>query len=62
MGQIIERSVVDRRKGYLYYVDGAGNVVETKMAKGGKKGRTVCGAKKATAKKTTSKKRTAKRK
>ena len=26
MGKIIKKNVVERKKGYLYYIDGAGNV------------------------------------
>ena len=37
MGKIIAKGVVERRSGYLYYVDGKGNVCEAKMARGGKK-------------------------
>lgn len=37
MGKIIVKNVVKRKKGYLYYVDGKGNVCEAKMARGGKK-------------------------
>jgi len=37
MGKIIKRKVVTRKKGYLYYVDGSGNVCEARMARGGKK-------------------------
>ncbi len=37
MGRIIVKNVVKRKKGYLYYVDGKGNVCEAKMARGGKK-------------------------
>ena len=37
MGKIIAKKVVDRKSGYLYYVDGSGNVCEAKMARGGKK-------------------------
>ncbi len=37
MGKIIAKNVVDRRSGYLYYVDGKGHVCEAKMARGGKK-------------------------
>jgi len=37
MGKIVKKSVVTRKKGYLYYVDGQGNVCEAKMARGGKK-------------------------
>ena len=29
---------IKRKKGYLYYIDKKGNVVETKMARGTKKG------------------------
>lgn len=44
MGKIIAKKVVERKPGFLYYVDSEGNVCEAKMARGGKK-------KKATAKK-----------
>ncbi len=37
MGKIIVKGVVKRQKGYLYYVDGKGNVCEAKMARGGRK-------------------------
>jgi len=37
MGKVIKKKVITRKKGYLYYVDGAGNVCEAKMARGGKK-------------------------
>ena len=37
MGKVIAKKVVDRKKGYLYYVDGQGNVCEAKMARGGRK-------------------------
>ena len=37
MGSIIAKAVVSRKPGYLYYVDGKGNVCEAKMARGGKK-------------------------
>ena len=50
MGKIIAKNVVDRKPGYLYYVDGKGHVCEAKMARGGKK-------KKAAKKKSTTKKK-----
>lgn len=37
LGKIIAKNVVKRQSGYLYYVDGKGNVCEAKMARGGKK-------------------------
>lgn len=37
MGHAILKNAVKRKKGYLYYVDGKGNVCEAKMARGGKK-------------------------
>jgi hypothetical protein len=37
MGQIIKKGVIDRKHGYLYYVDGKGNICEAKMSRGGKK-------------------------
>jgi len=50
MGKVIAKNVVKRKTGFLYYVDGKGNVCEAKMARGGKK-------KKAAKKKTTKKKK-----
>ena len=55
MGKIIAKKIVDRKSGYLYYVDGKGNVCEAKMARGGKK-------KKKAAKKKVAKKKPAKKK
>ncbi len=37
MGKVVKRNAVKRKKGYLYYVDGKGNVCEAKMARGGKR-------------------------
>jgi len=37
MGKVLVKGVVKRKPGYLYYVDGKGNVCEAKMARGGKK-------------------------
>jgi len=37
MGEIIMRNAVKREKGYMYYVDGKGNLCRAKMAKGGRK-------------------------
>ncbi len=37
MGTVLVRNVVKRKPGYLYYVDGKGNVCEARMARGGKK-------------------------
>lgn len=37
MGKILVKNAVKRQPGYLYYVDGSGNVCEAKMARGGKK-------------------------
>lgn len=37
MGSIILKNAVVRKKGFLYYVDGKGNVCEAKMARGRKK-------------------------
>jgi len=39
MGKVLVRNVVKRRKGYLYYVDGKGNVCEAAMARGRKRRR-----------------------
>ena len=37
MGKIVVKNVVQRKPGYLYYVDGKGNVCEAMMARGGRK-------------------------
>jgi hypothetical protein len=37
MGEIVVKNVVVRKPGFLYYVDGKGNVCEAKMSRGGKK-------------------------
>jgi hypothetical protein len=37
MGSVILKNAIKRKKGFLYYVDGKGNVCEAKMARGGKK-------------------------
>jgi len=60
MGKIIAKNVVARKSGYLYYVDGKGNVCEAKMARGGKKKKKV--AKKPAKKKVAKKKPAAKKK
>ena len=36
MGKIILKNVVERRPGFLYYIDREGNVCEAKIARGGK--------------------------
>jgi hypothetical protein len=51
MGKILIKGAVKRQPGFMYYVDGAGNVCETKMARGGGK------KKKAAAKKAAPKKK-----
>ena len=58
MGKIIAKGVVERKSGFLYYVDGKGNVCEAKMARGGKKKKKVAKkvAKKKVAKKPVKKK------
>jgi len=58
MGKIIAKKVITRKPGHLYYVDGAGNVCEAKMARGGKKKK----KKKTVKKKKTTKKKTTKKK
>jgi len=37
MGKIILKNAIVRKPGYLYYIDGQGNVCEAEMARGGKK-------------------------
>ena len=57
MGRVIAKGVVKRKSGYLYYVDGKGNVCEAKMARGGRRKK----AKKTTKKRATRRKTTRKR-
>lgn len=37
MGEVLIKDAVVREKGYLYYVDGKGNVCRAKMARAGRK-------------------------
>ena len=37
MGQIIVKNAVERKPGFLYYIDGEGNLCESKMSRSGKK-------------------------
>jgi hypothetical protein len=60
MGKIVKKNVVTRKSGYLYYVDGQGNVCEAKMSRGGKKKKAA--KKKPAKKKAAPKKKTAKKK
>jgi hypothetical protein len=60
MGKIIAKGVVERKSGFLYYVDGKGNVCEAKMARGGKKKKKA--VKKKVAKKKPVKKKVVKKK
>ncbi len=63
LGKIIAKNVIERKSGFLYYVDGKGNVCEAKMARGGKKKKKKVTAKKKPAKKKpAAKKKVAKRK
>lgn len=50
MGTVVKRNVIKRKPGFLYYVDGKGNVCEARMSRGGKR-------KKKKGKKTTKRKR-----
>ena len=60
MGKIVKKNVVTRKSGYLYYVDGQGNVCEAKMSRGGKKKKKA--AKKPAKKKSVAKKKVVKKK
>lgn len=60
MGKVIAKKVIIRKPGYLYYVDGQGNVCEAKMARGGKKKKKA--AKKKVVKKKVVKKKAVKKK
>ncbi len=57
MGKVIAKNIVKRQPGYLYYVDGKGNVCEAKMARGGKKKKKKVVKKKAVKKKVVKKKK-----
>ena len=59
MGKIIAKNIVTRKPGFLYYVDGQGNVCEAKMARGGKKKKAT---KKVVKKKPAAKKKVVKKK
>ena len=37
MGKIVVKDAVKRREGYLYYIDGEGNLCEAEMTHGRKK-------------------------
>jgi len=37
MGKVLVKNAIKRKKGFLYYVDGKGNVCEAKMARGGRR-------------------------
>lgn len=37
MGKVIIKGAVNRKHGFLYYVDGKGNVCEARMSRGGRK-------------------------
>ncbi len=39
MKKLIKKNVVKREKGFMYYIDGEGNLWGAKMKRGGKKGR-----------------------
>lgn len=51
MGTVLVKNAVKRKPGYLYYVDGKGNVCEAKMARGGKRKKAAKKPAKKTAKK-----------
>lgn len=38
MGEKVQKCGIKRQKGFLYYIDKAGDVSRAKMARGGKKG------------------------
>jgi hypothetical protein len=59
MGKILIKGAVKRQPGCMYYIDGAGNVCEAKMARGGSKKKKA--AKKAAPKKKVAKKPTKKK-
>ena len=62
MGKVIKKNVVDRKPGFLYYIDGQGNVCEAKMSRGGKRKKKKGAKKKAVKEKATKKKAVKKKK
>ena len=56
MGKVIAKNIVKRKPGYLYYVDGKGNVCEAKMARGGKRKKKAAKKKKVVKRKVVKKK------
>lgn len=62
MGKIILKNAIVRKTGYLYYLDGQGNVCEAKMVRGGKKKKKKPVAKKKVVKKKVAKKKPVKKK
>jgi hypothetical protein len=62
MGRVIARNVVSRKTGYLYYVDGKGNVCEAKMSRGGRKKKATARRRTAVRRRTAARRRTVKRK
>lgn len=56
MGTIVKKSVIQRKPGYLYYVDGKGNVCEAKTARK-KSAKKAAPRKKAAAKKKATKRK-----
>lgn len=57
MGKIILKKVITRKPGHLYYIDGAGNVCEAKMARGGKRKKKKAAKRKPAKRKAAKKKR-----
>lgn len=37
MGKIVVKHAVERKPGFLYYIDGQGNLCEAKLARNGRK-------------------------
>ena len=62
MGKVVCKGCVKRKSGYLYYVDGKGNVCEAKMARGGKKKKKKPAKAKKVAKRKPAKKKAGKKK
>ncbi|MCK4647537.1 hypothetical protein KAT24_01240 [Candidatus Pacearchaeota archaeon] len=62
MGKVVKKNVIKRKPGYLYYVDGSGNVCEAKMSRGGKRKKKKAVKKKPAKKKAVKKKPARKKK
>lgn len=60
-GKLVSKTNIKRKPGYLYFVDGSGNIREVKAARGAKKGHRTCSSPKSKSKTTSAKKTTSRK-